>query len=257
MIYEGDPFRRVFDDLEQLCYQYNNLETVTTRASKLLGDCKIRNIEKELKKLKVVDTKSRENKVADITVELVVRNDQIEDLKKQVKSLEEIKDAVEAPGDVFNKARLFDEDIKTKGEVSAAKIIKVLVTFTWKMETALVDIWKIVSEASAGESSRPQMPPPTEMPRKEKPLSEVKTLLPQQPEKEAVAETSGEVPLAEFMTVKPTVVSVVTLAPKGRKNVSVEPSLRKGKKKESSPEYEELEELSEEMGSSSGGTRSE
>ena len=86
MTYRGNPFQQVFDDLEQLRYQYNNLETITTRASKLLGDCKIGNIEKELKKLKAVDTKSLENKVADLTVELAVRNDKIEDLKKQIKS---------------------------------------------------------------------------------------------------------------------------------------------------------------------------
>ena len=153
-------------------------------------------------------TKSLENKVVDLTIELVVRNDKIEDLKKQVKSLERIKEAIGTPGDVFNKACLFDEDIKTKGEVSVAKIIKVLVTFTWKIETALVDIQKIVFGASVGESSQPQTPPPTEMLRKEKPLSEVKTPLPQRPEKEAIAETSGEVPPAEFMTIKPVVVSV-------------------------------------------------
>ena len=106
MTYEGDPFQRVFDDLEQLCFQYNNLDTITTKASELLGDCKVGNIERELKKLKAVDTKTLEKKVADLTVELAVRNDEIEDLKKQVKSLERIKEAVGAPGDVFNKAYL-------------------------------------------------------------------------------------------------------------------------------------------------------
>ena len=228
-----------------------------TRASKLLGDCKVENVEKELKKLKTMDTKSLENKVADLTMELVVRNDEIEDLKKQVKSLERIKEAIGVPGDVFNKARLFEKDIKTEGEVSAAKIIKVLVTFTHKMETALVDIQKIVSGASTGEPSRPPMPPPTETPKKEKPLSEVKTPLPQRLEKEAIAETSGEVPSAEFMMAKLVVVSVVTPAPKGRKSMSTEPSPWKGKKKESSLEYEELGESLEETGSSSGETGSE
>ena len=177
--------------MEQLRYQYNNLDTITTRASKLLGDCKVGNIEKELKKLKAVDTKSLENKLA-------VRNDEIEDLKKQVKSLERIKEAIGAPRDVFKKACLFDEDIKTEGEVSAAKIIQDLVIFTWKMETALVDIRKIISGASVRESSQPLMPPPTETPKKEKPLSEVKTPLLQGLEKEAIAETLGEVPSAEF-----------------------------------------------------------
>ena len=242
--------------MKQLRFQYNNLDTITTRASKLLGDCKAGNIEKELKKLKAVDTKPLENKIADLTVEMAMRNDKIEDLKKQVKSLERIKEAVGALGDVFNKARLFDEDIKTKGEVCAAKIIKVLVSFTRKMETALVDIRKIVSRASSGESSRPSRPPPTETPQKKKPLSEVKTPLPQQPENEVIAETSGITPPAKLVTVKPAVVSVVTPTLKGKKSVSVEPSLWKGKK-ESSPEYKELAETLEEMASSSGKTGSE
>ena len=231
MTYEGDPFRLVFDDLEQLRYQYTNLDTITTRASKLLGDYKVGNIERKLKKLKAMDTKPLENKVADLTVELAVRNDEIEDLKRQVKSLERIKEVVGTPRDVFNKARLFDEDIKIEGEVSAAKIIKVLVSFTRKVETALVDIWKIVSRTLAGKSSRPPMPPPTEMPRKEKPLSKVKTLLPQRLEKEAIAETSGKAPPTELVTVKPIVVSVITPAPKEKRSVSAEPSPWKGKKR--------------------------
>ena len=139
--------------MEQLHFQYANLDTITTRASKLLGDCKEGNIVKELKKLKEVDTKSLENKVANLKVELASRKNEVEDLKKQVRYLEQIKEAVGAPGDVFNKACLFDEDIKTKGEVSAAKIVKVLVTFIRKMETTLVDIRKIVSGVVVGESS--------------------------------------------------------------------------------------------------------
>ena len=193
-----------------------------------------------------MNTKPLENKIADLTVELVVQNDEIEDLKKQVKRFERIKEAIGAPGDVLNKACLFDEDIQTKGEVSAAKIIKVLVSFTRKMETALVDIRKFVSRASVGESSRPLRPPPTETPHKEKPLSEVKTPLPQRPEKEAIAETSGAVPSAECVTAKPAEVTIVTPVSKGKGSVSAEPSPRKGKKKESSSEIEELAETTEE-----------
>ena len=62
----SDPFRRVFDDLEQVRYQFRNLNTVTSRASKLLGDCKVGNIEKEIKKLQAVDTKSLESKITDL-----------------------------------------------------------------------------------------------------------------------------------------------------------------------------------------------
>ena len=85
---------------------------------------------------------------------------------------------METLGDVLNKARFFDNDIKMKGEIATAKIIPILVVFTRKMEAALVDIQKLVSRSSARESSRPSMPPLKETPRKEKPLEGVKTPLP-------------------------------------------------------------------------------
>ena len=105
MTSKSDPFQRVFDDLEQLRLQYHNLDTITARASKLLGDCKVGNIEKELKKLKAVDTKPLEDKIVDLTVTLAVRNDEVEDIRKQVKSFELLKQAIGVPGDVINKAQ--------------------------------------------------------------------------------------------------------------------------------------------------------
>ena len=136
-------------------YQFHNLNTVTSRASKLLGDCKVSYIERKIKKLQAVDTKSLESKITDLQIELAVRNDELEDLRKQLRSFDILKKAIREPGDVVNKARLFDKDVKLDGEVSAAKVIKVLVTFTRKVETALAEIRKVFSKPAAGESSRP------------------------------------------------------------------------------------------------------
>ena len=47
-----------------------------------------------------------------------------------MKCFDLLQQAIGAPGDVFNKARLFNEDVKLDGEVSVNKVIKVLVTFT-------------------------------------------------------------------------------------------------------------------------------
>ena len=164
-----------------------------------------------------------EKEVVDLKVELALRKDKINELKVRAGCLKRIKEVVGTLGDVLNKVRLFDEDIKTEGEVSTAKIVKVLVTFTRKMETVLVDIRKIVSGSSAGESSWPLMPPPTETPRKEKPLEEIKTPLPQRPNKETIAEGSGEVLPAKFTSAKlPD--PAVTSAPKEKKSESSEPS---------------------------------
>ena len=224
-----------------------------TRASKLLSDCKVGNIVKELKKLQKKDTKSLEKEVVDLKVELTLRKDEINELKVKIRCLELIKEVVGAPGDVLNKACFFNKDIKTEGDVSAAKIVKVLVTFTRKMETALVDIQKIVSGSSTGESSRPSMLPPTETPRKEKPLEEIKTLLPQRPGKETIAEGSGEVPPTKFIAAKLPDPTVIPTA-KEKKSESSEPSPQKQKKKEPTLDYEELDESTEGMGSFEGGT---
>ena len=138
--FKGNPFPRIFNDLEQLQFQYFNLETITTRASKLLSDCKVRNIVEELKKLQEKNTKSLEKEVADLKVELALRKDEVNELKVRAGCLEWIREVVGIPGDVLNKACLFDEDIKTEREVFATKFVKVLVTFTQKMETTLMDI---------------------------------------------------------------------------------------------------------------------
>ena len=114
----------------------------------------------------------------DLRVELALRKNKIRELKIKTESLERIREVVGTPGDVLNKAHFFDNNIKTEGKIVAAKIITILVVFTWKMEATLVDIQKLVSGSSTGEISRPFMPPPKDTPRKEKLLEEVKTPLP-------------------------------------------------------------------------------
>ena len=52
-------------------------------------------------------------------------------------------------GDVLNKAHLFDNNIKIEGQLSATKIIPILVSFVRKMETTLVEIRKLVSGSQA------------------------------------------------------------------------------------------------------------
>ena len=170
------------------------MESVTRRASKLLGNCRPENICKELKKLKQQDKSQLEaynitlrSRVADLKVELAMKDEEIRQLQVQTESLEWIWEVVGTPGDVLNKACLFDNDIKTEGQLSTAKIIPILVNFTMKMEAALVDIWKLIFRSSIGESSRLPLPHPKETPQKEKLLEEVKTPHPQWPIKELVA----------------------------------------------------------------------
>ena len=129
---EEDPFRRVREELDQVQSQYSKLELVTKGASKLLGDCKVGNIVKELKKLKQKDTASLEaananlsSEVTELKMALVLKDDKIRELKAQkAERLERIREAIGHPGNVMNKARLFDDDVKAEGQLLAQKIIK-------------------------------------------------------------------------------------------------------------------------------------
>ena len=79
-------------------------------------------------------------------------------MQVQVKGLEKIREVIGTLGDVLNKARFFDEDVKTGGKVLAAKIVKVLVSFSMKMDATLAEMRKFVVGSSAAGSS--QEPPP-------------------------------------------------------------------------------------------------
>ena len=49
--FEDNPFRRIREEIDQLQRQYSKLEYVTIGAYKLLGDCKLANLCKELDKI--------------------------------------------------------------------------------------------------------------------------------------------------------------------------------------------------------------
>ena len=103
------------------------MELVIKGASKLLSNCKARNIYKELKKLKEKDTVSLEatnatmsSQVQELKVALALKDGEIRDLKgQQVESLGRIREVIGNSGEVVNKAHLFDNDVKTKGQLSA------------------------------------------------------------------------------------------------------------------------------------------
>ena len=79
-----------------------------------------------------------------------------------MKGLEKIREVIGTPRDVLNKARLFDEDVKTGGEVSAAKIVNVLVSFSMKMDATLEEMSKFVVRSSQAPPPNPQEQPKVE-----------------------------------------------------------------------------------------------
>ena len=161
------------------------MEVVIKEASKLLGDCKAGNIVKELKKLKEKDTESLEaanwklwQEVDELKIALVLKEDEVKKFKAlRMEALKEIREIVGHSGNIFNKAKPFDEYINKEVKITMPKVIAIPHGFHKKMEAALGEIQKLVS-GSVGESSQPPLPTQRETPIKEKPLDEVKTPLP-------------------------------------------------------------------------------
>ena len=173
------------------------METVIKRASKLLGDCKAGNILKELKKFKQEDKLEIEayNKklglqVNDLLMALKVKDKEIWQLRARVESLEKIWEVVGTLGDVLNKGRLFDNNVKTRGEVSVAKIIRVLVSFMMKIETTLGEMQKLLSGSLAAGSSQAPPPPPKEVLQVQKEFEEMKARIQQRTTKELIEEVA-------------------------------------------------------------------
>ena len=114
-------------------------------------------------------------------------------MKAQLKEgLDRIQEFIGHPGDVMNKAKLFDNDIKIKEQLSTPKIITILVDFGHKMEVILVKIRKLV----AGPQLEPiwlPLPSSKDTPQKTRPVVELKTPLPQCLGKELVPEGKKKV----------------------------------------------------------------
>ena len=160
-----------------------------------------------------------------------------------MKGLEKIRKVIGTPGDVLNKARIFDDDVKTRGEVSAAKIIKVLVSFSMRMDATLAEMKKLVAGSSTAGSSQVPPPNPQEQPKVESSLI-----------KEAVAQAAKiQVPVPEVQLVVVLAASILAKEKKKAESetkvASSEPSsARKSekkmmKKREPSTKSEEEEEL--------------
>ena len=76
----------------------------------------------------------------------------------------------------MNKARFFDNEVKTEGQLSTLKIVNVLVEFGQKMEATLVDMRKLLPKLQLKAFWLPISSPRITLP-KNKVTMELKTLL--------------------------------------------------------------------------------
>ena len=122
--FEDNPFRRIREEIDQLQCQYSKVEYITKGACNLLGNYKPIDLCKELEEVvqqKDTSTLEADNatlaaQVADFKVEITLKNEELRQLQAQSKEgLDWIRDFIGHLGDMVNKARLFDNDIKTEG----------------------------------------------------------------------------------------------------------------------------------------------
>ena len=78
-------------------------------------------------------------------MEIAKKNEEFRQLRTQSKEgLDQIRDFIGNPSDMVNKVQLFDNEVKTKGQLLAPKIVTVLVEFGKKMEATLVEMQKLL-----------------------------------------------------------------------------------------------------------------
>ena len=84
--------------------------------------------------------------VADLKGEIAEKDEEIRRLNtKSKEGLDSIWKFIRNPINMVNKAKLFDNEVKTEGQLLALKIVNVLVEFGRKMEVTLAEMWKLLS----------------------------------------------------------------------------------------------------------------
>src|SRR5450759_2676381 len=224
---DDEPFLRLQEELDRASNRYAVMEAVVKKTSQLLGDCKVGNVVKELKKLKEKDTEALEaenrrlqQKVDDLKVELALKDEDLQKFKTlKIEAILEIREIMGHPSDILNKARLFSEYLNKSLAPTLPKVIAILHGYQKKMEAVLGEVRNLVS-GTVGESSQSLLPTQKETPLKERLLGDLKTLPAQRPGKEPSVGTSEGVPRAEsspaplppWSPPRPTEVSTPTLA---------------------------------------------
>ena len=175
--------------------------------------------------------------VVDLEVEIAKKNDEIRQLHTQSKeSLDWIQDFIGNSGNVVNKACLFDNEVKTEGQLSTLKIVNVLVEFAKKMEATLVEMRKLLP-GPRPKLIRLPIPSPKGTPQKNRVIVELKTPVHHCHGKESAIEVQKVVAPASPIQVKP---KMTERESETLKTTSFDPSLRristKKKKKEPTPE---------------------
>jgi hypothetical protein len=160
---EEDPFRALLSDLEVVQNKYYHQEDILWTISGLVAEPEMAKLAgavtnsitdpSEIRRLEVENSQLKKE-LAECALEILTLNGKIKKKKrKEVSkrnvlnieaglSLGRIREVFSLPGDILNKTWLYEEN---KEATSGARIIKILVDFSEKVEKSLMDIRKLVS----------------------------------------------------------------------------------------------------------------
>ena len=152
------PFKRVHDDLTELQTQFHRLEHIMRGANQALGGCVPGNIireivkradQKELEQAKRefdqarLDNAHLQAQMASMADELVQKSEEIRKYHaEQTLIFGWIRELMGHPGEIVNKARLYDQLVESNDPVSARQTIPILVKYSRMMNNMFADIQK-------------------------------------------------------------------------------------------------------------------
>ena len=162
-----NPFQRVYADLEHLQLQYHRLEHITRGVNEALNDCGPGNILRELANRadrKELDQAKKEldrakTELEKVNTENAHLNAQVsamsqelsrktEEIRKhhaeQAVVFKRIRELIGQPAEAINKARLYDELLKSADPFQARKTLPILVKYTRLMNGLFEDIQRLI-----------------------------------------------------------------------------------------------------------------
>jgi hypothetical protein len=158
------PFKRVYEELDELQAQYYRLEHITKGASTTLGGCGPGNIIREIAKradsrkeleevkrefdLAKTDNAHLHAQVASMAKELGQKNEEIRKYHaEQAVVFNQIRELVGHPGEVVTKAQLYDQLAEAGDPTSTKQAIPVLVKYSRRITNLFAEIQKIIPPA--------------------------------------------------------------------------------------------------------------
>ena len=148
-----NPFKRIHDELADLQTQYYRLEHITRGSNQALDNCGLGNILRELAKRadrKELDQVKMENahlnaQVAAMAQELSQKSEEIRKYDADYAVVfSRIRELVGHPGEIVNKARLYDQLVWSGEPASARHTIPIFVKYSRMMNNLFADIQKVV-----------------------------------------------------------------------------------------------------------------